>query len=396
MRLLFLNHNYRYMATFNRGRGMAEELARRGHRVTLMTVSPEHRYKPVWSIVNGVCLAEMPNFGQNNSGEGYGPLDNILRVGHALRHRYDIIHMLDHKPNASFAGFTTGRLRGAHLVADWVDWWGGSGGINDVPKRRFPIVGRFEAWWEIKSKLWADGVVTISTALRQRALEIGCPPERILYLPNGAEPNAIHCMSVADARRQLNVPIERRIVGFLGMSQGDMEIAMNAIRQLPDVWLMVIGPTNPRVLVQARSFRIADRLWQTGFISDDQLSRYLACADIMCLPMVDRAANRGRFPGKLLYYMAAGRPTVASPIGDVTSLIETHQIGLLADDDGFINAIDRLLSDADLREELGCNARRIAETTFNWSHLIDSLEGFYLQILASRASHSPTKENAHA
>jgi glycosyltransferase involved in cell wall biosynthesis len=386
VRVLFLNHNLRHLGTFSRGRGMAEALARRGHEVALMTVSPRWRFRAARETVNGVRVWEMPSWGQGVSGEGYGPLDNLLRIGHALLRRYDIIHMLDHKPNASFAGFTTGRWRSACLIADWADWWGGPGGINDVPHRRFPIVGRFEAWWEIRSKLWADGVVAVSTVLRERALQIGCPPERVLWLPNGTEPDAVRCMPIAAARRELNVPPDRHIVGFLGMGQGDMEVVMNALRQLPDVWLMVVGPENARVLGQARAFGIAERLWQTGFVPEHELSLYLACADVMCVPMVDRAANRGRLPGKLSYYMAAGRPTVASPIGDVRALVESERVGLLADEPGFAAALDRLLRDPELRAELGRNARRAAENTLSWSRLADRLENFYHRMLARQRS----------
>jgi len=290
MRLLYLNHNYRYMATYNRAMQMAEAMARRGHQVTVMTVSRAYRWKVTWSTVNGVHLAEMPNLGQDNSGEGYGPLDNLLRCTHALFNKYDIIHMFDHKPNASFAGYLTGRLRGARLVADWADWWGGPGGINDVPTRRVPAVGKFEEWWELESKLRADGVVTISTVLHQRALDIGCPRERVIQIPNGAETSLIRCYPVSEARTQLGVPQERPIIGFLGMSQGDMEIVMGALEQLGNVWLMVVGPKNARVLEQARSFGIEDRLWQTDFVPEEKLGLYLACADVMCLPLADRAA----------------------------------------------------------------------------------------------------------
>ncbi len=383
MRLLFLNHNYRYLATYNRAAQIAAYLSQRGHQVTLMTVSPHHRWRPTWSIANGVRVAEMPNWGQNYSGEGYGPLDNLLRCIHAFLHHYDIIHMFDHKPNASFAGFV-GRLRGAKLVADWADWWGGPGGINDVPKRRVPAVGKFEEWWEIKTKLLADGVVTISTVLRQRALDTGCPPDRVVHIPNGCATDLIRPIPVAEARQRLGVPLDRKIVGFLGMSQGDMEIIMPAIRQLPDVWFMVIGPKNPRVLNQAREFGIAERLWQTDFVPDEELGWYLACADVMCLPLSDRAANWGRYPGKFSYYMAAARPTVASPIGDVRTIIETYRVGLLARDEEFADAINRLLSDAALREELGRNARYVAETVLNWSRLVDQLEEFYQRILSGK------------
>lgn len=385
MRLLFLNHNYRYLATYNRAAQMAAALTRRGHHVTLMTVSRQHRWKPTWSIANGVRVAEMPNLGQDYSGEGYGPLDNLLRCLHALSHRYDIIHTFDHKPNASFAGLV-GRLRGATLIADWADWWGGPGGINDVPKRRVPAVGRFEEWWEIKTKLLADGVVTISTVLRQRALDIGVLPDRVVHIPNGSAIDLIRPVPIVEARQRLGVPVERKIVGFLGMGQGDMEIVMPALQQLTGVWFMVIGPKNPRVLAQAQSFGIADRLWQTDFVPDEELPLYLACADIMCLPLTDRAANRGRLPGKIMYYMAAGRPVVASPIGDVKTIVETHRVGLLARDEEFADAFHRILSDDALREELGHNARRTAETVFNWERLVDQLEAFYRRILEMRAN----------
>jgi glycosyltransferase involved in cell wall biosynthesis len=207
-----------------------------------------------------------------------------------------------------------------------------------------------------------------------------------LLLPNGTEPHAVRCVPVAEARRQLDVPGDRRIVGFLGVSQGDLDVVMDALGRLPDVWLMVVGPESARVRGQARARGIAERLWQTGFVPEHRISLYLGCADVMCLPMVDRAANRGRLPGKLSYYLAAGRPTVASPIGDVTALVETERVGLLADGSGFAAAIDRLLRDPELRAELGQNARRAAETTFSWSRLVDPLEDFYRRVLAWRRS----------
>jgi glycosyltransferase involved in cell wall biosynthesis len=380
MQLLFLNHNYRYLGTYQRAFHIAEVLAQRGHQVTLMTVSWKEQWRSTWCVANGVRIAEMPNWGQGYSGEGYGPLDNLLRCFHALTHRYDVIHMFDHKPNASFAGLV-GRLRGALLVADWTDWWGGPGGINDVPKRRVPAVGKFEEWWEIKSKLLADGVVTGSTALYERALDAGCPRDRVTCIPNGSAPDLIRPIPIAEARQRLGIPLDRRIVGLLSMSQGDLEIVMPAIRQLPDVWFMVIGPKNQRVLQQAQEFGIADRLWQTDFVPDDQLSLYLACADVMCLPLTDRAANRGRSPGKFMFYMAAGRPTVASPIGDIPSIMRQYGVGLLAEDDGFAAAIGSLLEDAGLRARLGQAARRAAEGDFNWSRLVDQLEEFYRRLL---------------
>lgn len=381
MRLLFLNHNVRYGGTYYRAMPMAEHLALRGHQVTLLTVSPELHWRCRWSSVNGVRVGEMPNVGQNYSGEGYGPLDNLNRLAHAFLHHYDVIHMFDHKPNATLAGFASGRVRGARLVADWADWWGGPGGINDVPKRRVPAVGMFERWWETRSKLWADAVVTISTVLRQRALEVGCRPERVLYLPSGAAVGRIRPVATGEARAALGIPAERRMVGFIGMGQGDLEIVMQALQALPGVWLMVVGHAIARVRVLAESYGVADRLWQTGFVPDDKVSHYLGCADVMCLPLTDRASNRGRLPNKLLDYMCAGRATVACPVGDVAAIVEQHGCGILAQPDGFASAIAELLSDDQRRHEMGRRARTAAETDFSWPNLVERLETLYSALL---------------
>jgi glycosyltransferase involved in cell wall biosynthesis len=233
----------------------------------------------------------------------------------------------------------------------------------------------------MKSKLWADGVVAISRILAQRAMEAGCPPDRVIHIPTGAAVDRIRPVPVKLARSQLGIPQNRRIVGFIGMGQGDLDIVMNALRRLPDVWLMVIGGKNPRVIEQARSFGVDGRLWQTGFARDEEVELYLGCANIMCLPMKENAANRGRLPNKILDYMCAGRPTVASSIGDIRMIVDELEVGVLSSDDCFAEAIDNLFADAHLREFLGDNARRAAETVFNWSNLMDRLEDFYFRIV---------------
>ena len=226
-------------------------------------------------------------------------------------------------------------------------------------------------------------MVTISSVLAERALALGCPSERVRFIPTGAAIDRIHSVPLAEARQRLDVPVDRQIVGFIGMGQGDLEIVMAAIQQLAGVWLMIIGRKNPGVEEMAQRFGMADRLWQTGFVPDEQVSDYLGCANVMCLPLTDRAANWGRLPNKLLDYLCAGRPTVASPIGDIAGYCRDYGVGLLADDDDFVTALDRLLSDTALQTEMGTQARQVAETVFAWPRLIGELEAFYEQILAS-------------
>jgi len=379
VRILYLVHNYQFSGTYYRAMPMAQQLSRRGHDVTLFAVSNDHSYRPAWIRDGAVRVCTTPNLAFAGTAEGYGLLDTPVRCLLAFSDRYDIVHMFDHKPNATLPGFPA-RLRGARLVADWGDWWGGPGGINDVPTRRFHTIASIESWWEERSKLWADGVVTISSVLYERALDLGCRPQHTAWIPTGASIDRIQPIPIASARQQLGIPLDRPVVGFIGMGQGDLGIVMQALRELPDVWLMVIGRSRPETKHLAEAYGVGERLWQTGFVPDDQVGLYLSCADVMCLPMEDRAANRGRFPNKLLDYLAAGRPVVASPVGDVTGLFESQEIGLLVDKAGFVEALGTLFAFPQRRAQLGANARHCAETTFAWPHLIDQLERLYQEV----------------
>jgi glycosyltransferase involved in cell wall biosynthesis len=384
MRFLFLNHNYRGVGTYFRAMPMAERLAQRGHAVSLMTVSRGFRILPNRVVRNGVRVFEMPNLGFDKAGEGYGIFDNFMRLGHSLITRYDLVHAFDHKPNVYFAG-RLGQNLGATLIADWSDWWGDSDGINEALTTKYPRVGRFDSNLETQQKRFADGVVTISAVLHHRAVAIGCPVDRVIHIPTGAATDRIKPLPIDVARQKLNVPMDRLLLGFIGVSQTDLEIVFQAMRSIPEAWLMLIGDIRAEVSRLAHSFGVAERLWQTGRKDGEEVSLYLACADVMVMPMKATAGNRGRLPNKILDYLAAGKPIVANPVGDVKDIIERHRCGTLADDtDQFANAIRTLWDAPNERLEMGRRARAIAESEYGWTPLIDKLEQFYDKIHRAR------------
>ena len=82
-------------------------------------------------------------------------------------------------------------------------------------------------------------------------------------------------------------------------------------------------------------------------------------------------------------YIAVGRPVVATAVGDLAAFLEQHPIGLLSGDDpqDVADKMLDLLGDPQRREEMGRQARQLAETAFTWRRLSDQLESFYRQTL---------------
>ena len=82
--------------------------------------------------------------------------------------------------------------------------------------------------------------------------------------------------------------------------------------------------------------------------------------------------------------MSLGRPTVSNPVGDIKTLIEGHEIGLLAHCEpvDFAEKIIYLIEHPDIADKLGDNARNLAITVFDWKLLICMLEDFYYMLLS--------------
>ena len=89
-------------------------------------------------------------------------------------------------------------------------------------------------------------------------------------------------------------------------------------------------------------------------------------------------------------YMGVGRPTITNPTGDLKDIVARNKIGIMCDYNAhsFADAILELAQNPDLCKKLGDNARRVAEEEFNWEHVMDKLENFYLKILSKKAGFS--------
>jgi glycosyltransferase involved in cell wall biosynthesis len=92
----------------------------------------------------------------------------------------------------------------------------------------------------------------------------------------------------------------------------------------------------------------------------------LLSADIGIMPLTDDEWSRGKCAFKLLQYMAASLPCVASPVGaNVEAVVDGETGFLAATTTDWERALTRLLDSRELRARLGAAGRRHAEARYS-------------------------------
>ena len=115
--------------------------------------------------------------------------------------------------------------------------------------------------------------------------------------------------------------------------------------------------------------------------------------DIGIMPLIDDEFQRGKCGCKLLQYMAAGLPSIASPVGINSSLLDRGRCGFLADSpQDWRQGLAALISDADARRELGANGRSFVEQEYSVRRWLPELVGILENVSTSHQRRSASGE----
>jgi glycosyltransferase involved in cell wall biosynthesis len=162
-------------------------------------------------------------------------------------------------------------------------------------------------------------------------------------------------------------------------------------RRRPDVRLFFLGLKHPnpdipemRMAVEARA--LSDRLGLTGtfaffnegWVDYDDRQNYLLDADIGVSTHLDHIETAMSYRTRILDYLWASLPTVATAGDALAELIEARQLGLTVpagDVEALESALGALLDDDDLRARMGANAGAAA-TELTWSSVLAPLVAF--------------------
>jgi glycosyltransferase involved in cell wall biosynthesis len=150
-------------------------------------------------------------------------------------------------------------------------------------------------------------------------------------------------------------------VGRLHASKG-IDILLAAAARLAaahDISVTVVGG-GPSEVKLRESFGAQPWCHFTGNVAQAEVANYIGDADVLCIPSLWLENS----PGVVIHALGLGVPVIGSDKGGIPELVRHGENGLLVppgDVDAWEAAMQRLLQDSALREELRANAAKQAK-----------------------------------
>ena len=293
----------------------ARELIARGHEVDILTYGVGSD-PPSFSA--RVFRSRGPHFKRSIRA---GPsrlkiwFDLLLFINllmHLARRRYDVLYA--HEEGALLA-----RLAGAIFRVPYIYDMHSSLPLQITDwkfSRRASVIAAFR-WVERLSVRGACAVVAVSPAVARAARNAGPATPCVLLANHFEGGRAAPAEEVAAVRTRHGIALERKLVVYAGsfVALQALDLLLEAIpgvlAQVPNTMFLLVGGTDPEIAAlqsQATRLGITDHIVLQQSLPQAAIPAYLAAADVLVSPRVQGINS----PGKLLDYLASGRPVVAT------------------------------------------------------------------------------------
>jgi colanic acid/amylovoran biosynthesis glycosyltransferase len=223
----------------------------------------------------------------------------------------------------------------------------------------------------------------VSAFIRDQLIARGFPPEKVLVQRSGVN---------LDTPIEPGDPVPAGYVMFAGrfVEKKGVTWLIEAVRRLEtegrNVRLLLVG-AGPLEDELRRATASLKHVEFRGWMPNNELRRWMRGALALCVPSVHAADGDAEgLPTVVIEAMAAGTPVIGSHHAGIGEAIEDERTGFLVpeqDPEAIAAALRRLLDNAELRRQLGENARSAAVEHFDMFKQSRRLEARLLDIIAA-------------
>ncbi len=239
----------------------------------------------------------------------------------------------------------------------------------------------FEAW----------RVIVCSNFMKQEVKNLfQLPDDKVLEIANGVNEENYRA-DYSKAFRQNYASPDEQIILYVGRIVREKGIQV-LIQSIPEILQrnpaskFVIagkGPYLDSLKAQADYLGISNRVYFTGFISDEERNKLYRCADLAVFPSLYEP-----FGIVALEAMATMTPVIVSAVGGLVEFVEDGENGLTVppnDPPRLAQAILQLLNKQNTARRLANNGYRLVKEKYSWKQIARKTVKVYQEVLAEYA-----------
>lgn len=369
---------------------ICEELVRRGHQVDLITDIPNYPMGATYpeykngkrhrEIHNGVNITRVFTIARRHNAifrlfNYYSYMIASSCYAGYIKKEYDVVFANQTSPvMMSNAAFVYAKKHRKKVVMYCMDLWPAclaAGGIKETS-----LVYKFFDWESKRLYKKPDKILITSKMFRRYLIEQhGVATEKISYLPQYAPAQFEESPSCCTHKDTIDL----MFAGNIGAAQ-NLTVVLSAaelLRKEKRLRWHIVGDGSE--LENLKKLAFEKRLENVIFYGrkdPSEMPRYYAQADAMLVTLMDDPFISLTLPGKVQTYMAAGKPIIASAMGEIPMLINEAKCGYCAranDAEALADAVRKFIHGNNIMQ-LGQNARAYYEQHFSKRKFMDRLE----------------------
>ncbi len=292
----------------------------------------------------------------------------LSRVGLRLKHRFHLPLIIDMHEN----------------YADW---------IEETPHYNTPIGRLVKKWsnWRAYERYHlqqADFVIGVAPVLIKKMIrDYDLAPQKVIFVPNTPDRHFMDRVQMdEDIQQRMKGRFNLIYVGGIAYLRGLQNVIphMKAIKQrIPEVQLVIIGDGSylPELKKLVQRLELEDTVFFGGWETIPRVAAYISLAHIGLYPPLKYQGVDDKVPTKMFQYWALARPIIASDHQLPREMITRYQAGFTVDFENqgerFVELVEKLYKEPELREQMGKNGRRAIDEEWNWEKTVQPLLQMY-------------------
>jgi len=392
-------------ATTNRALANVRYLAKKGHRVTVLTEMPNHPKGIIFdNYKRKIFLKEkMENFTINRVWVYTNQKKNFLTrlffyfsfmfLGIICTlfnwKKYDIVYVTSPPLFLGSIGLFLKKIfRNVKFIFEVRDLWPDAaiemGELNNIKFINFS--------YKLENLLYknADHIVAVTQNFKDKIIKKGCSEKKISIIRNGSDLSFKKVVVSKELRNRFNASENFIAIyaGILGLAQ-NLQIIIDAAKKLENenviVLLLGTGPKENELKNYADKVKVKN-LKFLGEIPTNEISAYFSLANCGIIPLRNIEVFKSTIPSKLFDYMSAALPILLGVKGEAASILNQSKAGITFEPDNSEDLAEKIVylkNTPNLLFEMKTKGRRFVKHNYNRKILAAKLEKLLNKINSS-------------